>query len=221
MPIIEHADVRRMLLAQKVRVEGGLAFALYCARLVDDIAVASSEESRHRSRLLLELLTPMVKCWPAEQCLEAHKLAIQVLGDAGYARDHPVERLYRDNRLSMIHEGTHGIHGLDLLGRKIMQEQGRAMQILPAKIEATIKGAISVGGLAAECRTLAMAAGQLMQTTRRLISALRAGSGRRGRAAFRRSSRRGRARVLRRQDGGLSTLHALRSAARGCDLPSA
>lgn len=142
--------------------------------------MASSEKSRHRSRLLLELLTPIAKSWPAEQCLAANKLAMQVLGGAGYARDHPVERLYRDNRLRMIHEGTHGMHGLDLLGRKIMREQGRVMQILLATIEATIKRDISVGGLAAECRTLAMAAGQLMQTTRRLISALRAGDAERG-----------------------------------------
>jgi butyryl-CoA dehydrogenase len=180
VPIIEHADVRRMLLAQKARVEGGLALALYCARLVDDIAVASSEESRLRSRLLLELLTPIAKSWPAEQCLEANKLAIQVLGGAGYTRDHPVERLYRDNRLNMIHEGAHGIHGQDLLGRKVLQEQGRAMQILLAKIETTIKRATEVGGLEAECRTLAAAVGGLMRTTRRLLSALRAGDAERG-----------------------------------------
>jgi alkylation response protein AidB-like acyl-CoA dehydrogenase len=180
VPIIEHADVRRMLLAQKVRVEGALSLSLYCARLVDDIATASSEEIRNRTLLLLELLTPIAKSWPAEQCLEANKLAIQVLGGAGYTRDHPVERLYRDNRLNMIHEGAHGIHGLDLLGRKVLQQKGRALQILLAKIETTIKRAQAVGGFDEECRVLAAAARALTGATRRLASALHAGDAERG-----------------------------------------
>ena len=180
VPIIRHADVRRMLLAQKVRVEGGLSLALYCARLVDEIAVATSDEQRLRAQLLLDLLTPIAKSWPSEQCLEANKLAIQVLGGAGYMRDHPVERLYRDNRLNMIHEGAHGIHGLDLLGRKVLQEKGRALQVLLAKIETTIKAATDVGGFEQECRVLAAAVRSLMAATRRLVSALNAGDVGRG-----------------------------------------
>ena len=180
VPILQHADVRRMLLAQKVRVEGGLALALYCARLVDEIAIASSDELRHRSQLLLELLTPIAKSWPSEQCLEANKLAIQVLGGAGYTRDHPVERLYRDNRLNMIHEGAHGIHGLDLLGRKVQQHGGRALHILVAKIETTVKRAMEAGSFDAECRALASAVRRLASTTGRLTSALNAGDAERG-----------------------------------------
>jgi butyryl-CoA dehydrogenase len=180
VPIVEHADVRRMLLAQKVRVEGALSLALYCARLVDDLAVASNEEVRNRTQLLLELLTPIAKSWPSEQCLEANNLAIQVLGGAGYTRDHPVERLYRDNRLNMIHEGAHGIHGIDLLGRKVLQQKGRALHILLAKIETTIKRAQGVGGFEEECRVLAAAARALMRATRRLASALQAGDAERG-----------------------------------------
>lgn len=180
VPIIEHADVRRMLLAQKVRVEGALSLGLYCARLVDDLAVATSDEMRNRTLLLLELLTPIAKSWPSEQCLEANKLAIQVLGGAGYTRDHPVERLYRDNRLNMIHEGAHGIHGIDLLGRKVLQQKGRALQILLAKIETTIKRAQATGGFDEDCRVLAAAARGLTGATRRLASALHAGDAERG-----------------------------------------
>ncbi len=84
----------------------------------------------HGSTGLLELLTPIAKSWPSEYCLEANKLAIQVHGGYGYTRDFPVERLYRDNRLNHIHEGTHGIHGLDLLGRKVAMHGGAALQEL-------------------------------------------------------------------------------------------
>jgi alkylation response protein AidB-like acyl-CoA dehydrogenase len=130
VPIICHADVRRMLLAQKVAVEGALALILYCAVLVDRKAVAATEAQAADLELLLQVLTPIAKSWPAEHCLEANKLAIQVLGGAGYTRDHPVERLYRDNRLNHIHEGSYGIQGLDLLGRKVRLHGGRGLELL-------------------------------------------------------------------------------------------
>ncbi|NBS45975.1 MAG: acyl-CoA dehydrogenase [Betaproteobacteria bacterium] len=139
--IIEHADVKRMLLAQKSYAEGALALELYCARLVDeqhtgDAAVADD------ARLLLEVLTPIAKSWPSEWCLEANSLAIQVHGGYGYTRDFPVEQYWRDQRLNMIHEGTHGIQASDLLGRKVLMEQGRGLQLLAARINATIERAI-------------------------------------------------------------------------------
>ncbi len=127
VPIIEHADVKRMLLAQKAIAEGGLALALYCARLVDEEKTGSAEQARHAGALL-ELLTPIAKSWPSEWAQEANSLAIQVLGGYGYTRDFPVEQYWRDNRLNMIHEGTHGIQGLDLLGRKVVMEQGRLLE---------------------------------------------------------------------------------------------
>ncbi|MDP3373908.1 MAG: acyl-CoA dehydrogenase family protein, partial [Hydrogenophaga sp.] len=116
--IIEHADVKRMLLAQKSYCEGALALELYCARLVDEQHTADAATADD-ARLLLEVLTPIAKSWPSEWCLEANSLAIQIHGGYGYTRDFPVEQYWRDNRLNMIHEGTHGIQGMDLLGRKV------------------------------------------------------------------------------------------------------
>ncbi len=91
--------------------------------------------------MLLEILTPIAKAWPSEWCLEANKLAIQVLGGYGYTRDYPVERLYRDNRLNAIHEGTNGIQALDLLGRKVTMQNGAALALLLGRIAATASAA--------------------------------------------------------------------------------
>ncbi len=138
--IVEHADVRRMLLAQKSYVEGGLALALYCARLVDEVRTGPKAAAAEAATLL-ELLTPVAKSWPSEWCLEANNLAIQIHGGYGYTRDFPVEQLWRDNRLNMIHEGTHGIQALDLLGRKVRSADGGALALLGARIEHTVRGA--------------------------------------------------------------------------------
>ncbi|MCK6421219.1 MAG: acyl-CoA dehydrogenase [Aquabacterium sp.] len=134
--IIEHADVKRMLLAQKAYVEGALALGLYCARLVDEQRTAAPAAAREAA-LLLEVLTPVAKSWPSEWCLEANSLAIQVHGGYGYTRDFPVEQYWRDNRLNMIHEGTHGIQALDLLGRKVLMEDGAGLALLAARIAGT------------------------------------------------------------------------------------
>jgi alkylation response protein AidB-like acyl-CoA dehydrogenase len=138
--IIEHADVRRMLLAQKSYCEGALALELYCARLVDEQHTAEPQAADD-ARMLLEVLTPIAKSWPSEWCLEANSLAIQVLGGYGYTRDFPVEQYWRDNRLNMIHEGTHGIQAMDLLGRKVLMEGGRGLALLAARMQATIEKA--------------------------------------------------------------------------------
>ena len=138
IPIIQHADVKRMLLAQKAYVEGGLALTLYCARLVDEEKTASEEHARTNATLLLDILTPIAKSWPSQWCLEANNLAIQVHGGYGYTREYNVEQFYRDNRLNPIHEGTHGIQGLDLLGRKVVMRDGAALALLGEKVRATI-----------------------------------------------------------------------------------
>ena len=143
VPIVAHADVRRMLLAQKAYVEGGLALNLYCAKLVDDEHTAEADDARREARLLLDILTPIAKSWPSQWCLHANDLAIQVHGGYGYTRDYNVEQFYRDNRLNPIHEGTHGIQGLDLLGRKVTMQGGAALAALAARVHATIDAAAS------------------------------------------------------------------------------
>lgn len=163
--IIEHADVRRMLLAQKSYCEGALALELYCARLVDDQHTAGGEAADD-ARLLLEVLTPIAKSWPSEWCLEANSLAIQIHGGYGYTRDFPVEQYWRDNRLNMIHEGTHGIQAADLLGRKVLMEGGRGLQLLAARINATIERAIQVPALAESANALGGALAQVGAATK-------------------------------------------------------
>jgi alkylation response protein AidB-like acyl-CoA dehydrogenase len=136
VPIIEHPDVRRMLLAAKTYVEGGLALGLYCARLVDEEQTADTQEERDRAHLLLEMLTPIAKAWPSHWGPVADDLAIQVHGGYGYTRDYPVEQFYRDNRLNPIHEGTQGIQSLDLLGRKVVMQGGAGLVLLAETITA-------------------------------------------------------------------------------------
>ncbi|PWD41832.1 acyl-CoA dehydrogenase [Gordonia paraffinivorans] len=169
VPIIEHADVRRMLLAQKAYVEGALAFGLYCSKLVDEAATASDEE-RDRINLLLELLTPIAKSWPSQWCLEANSLAIQVHGGYGYTREFDVEQYYRDNRLNPIHEGAHGIHGLDLLGRKVTMQGGAALTLLAERIGATVDRAREVPEAAGYAEALQSAVDRLGKVTAHIWS---------------------------------------------------
>jgi alkylation response protein AidB-like acyl-CoA dehydrogenase len=147
VPIIEHTDVRRMLLAQKAYAEGALALNLYCALLVDEQRTAESATSREAATQLLDVLTPIAKSWPSQWCQEGTSLAIQVLGGAGYTRDYDVEQHWRDQRLNPIHEGTHGIQALDLLGRKVLA--GPGLSVLASRISSTVRRATEVGGEAA------------------------------------------------------------------------
>ena len=172
VPIIRHGDVRRMLLAQKSWVEGGLALVLYCARLSDEERCEQDPARKQSLNLLLELLTPIAKSWPSEFCLEANKLAIQVHGGYGYTRDFPVERLYRDNRLNHIHEGTHGIHGLDLLGRKVPMRDGAAVRELAARVMETITQARAEPVVAEHATSLAAALSDIAKTTEILVGAM-------------------------------------------------
>jgi len=162
--IIEHSDVKRMLLAQKSYCEGALALELYCARLVDEQAT-STPEAADDARLLLEVLTPIAKSWPSEWCLEANSLAIQIHGGYGYTRDFPVEQYWRDNRLNMIHEGTHGIQAADLLGRKVRMEGGKGMALLAARIQATMERAAGQPAFAEHAEALGKALQQVSAAT--------------------------------------------------------
>jgi butyryl-CoA dehydrogenase len=165
VPIIRHADVKRMLLAQKSYSEGAIALELYCARLVDEQHTGSPEAAAEAG-LLLEMLTPIAKSWPSEWCLEANSLAIQVLGGYGYTRDFPVEQYWRDNRLNMIHEGTHGIQALDLLGRKVVMDGGKGLALLAQRINATLERALGVAQLAESANAVAGALKALGHATR-------------------------------------------------------
>ena len=162
--IIEHADVKRMLLAQKSYCEGALALELYCARLVDE-QHTGSPQAADEARLLLEVLTPIAKSWPSEWCLEANSLAIQIHGGYGYTRDFPVEQYWRDNRLNMIHEGTHGIQATDLLGRKVRMENGHGLVLLATRIHATAERAQQLPELAAHAQALVLAWQQVADAT--------------------------------------------------------
>ncbi|MCR1783262.1 acyl-CoA dehydrogenase [Nocardioides carbamazepini] len=145
VPIVQHADVRRMLLASKSYVEGGLALILRAALLLDDQRTLPSAEARERAGALLDVLTPIVKSWPSQWCLAANDLAIQVHGGYGYTREYGVEQLYRDNRLNPIHEGTHGIQALDLLGRKLVMNRGTGLQLLLEAIRESVARARATG----------------------------------------------------------------------------
>jgi alkylation response protein AidB-like acyl-CoA dehydrogenase len=145
--IIEHPDVRRMLLQQKAYVEGALALCLYCARLVDT-ADSSADDAA-----LLGLLTPVAKTWPSEYGLAANDIAIQIHGGYGYTRDFDVEQLWRDNRLNPIHEGTTGIQAIDLLGRKLLRD-GSGLRVLGDTIAKTIDAAVGAPGLDGHARAL-------------------------------------------------------------------
>ena len=163
--IIEHADVKRMLLAQKAYGEGALALELYCARLVDEQHTAPAAQADD-ARLLLEVLTPIAKSWPSEWCLEANSLAIQVHGGYGYTRDFPVEQYWRDNRLNMIHEGTHGVQAMDLLGRKVLMENGKGLSLLAGRMQASMLAAQAQPALAAHAAALGQALTQVGDATR-------------------------------------------------------
>lgn len=170
-PIVAHPDVRRMLLAQKAYVEGGLALILYCARLVDEARAHGDAAVRAEAARLLDILTPIAKSWPSQWCLAANDLAIQVHGGYGYTRDYPVERLYRDNRLNPIHEGTHGIQALDLLGRKVGQDDGALLRSLDARIETTLeRGRTADGDARVHADALAPRWARLVDVTRTLAA---------------------------------------------------
>ncbi len=176
VPLICHADIRRMLLTQKAYVEGGLALCLQGAVLVDEKKHAQTADQRKLAAGLLDLLTPIIKSWPSQFCLEANSLAIQVYGGYGYTREYPVEQFYRDNRLNPIHEGTHGIQGIDLLGRKVSMAGGAFYQELINRIETTIGEARNNDRLASCASQLSLAVKAMTAATEAINSEKLAGN---------------------------------------------
>ncbi len=139
--IIQHGDVKRMLLAQKAFSEGGMSLCLYGSNLLDRIATCDDEEERQSLTQLLDLLTPIIKSWPSEYGPKANDLGIQVLGGSGYTREYLAEQFWRDNRLNPIHEGTNGIQALDLTFRKIWQSNGKGVAYLQREMLSTFESA--------------------------------------------------------------------------------
>ena len=169
VPIIEHPDVRRMLLMQKATVEGALSLIIECARLVDEQETAPDDAARTRAKRLLDVLTPVAKSWPSSAGQDAISNAMQVLGGYGYAREYGVEQLYRDNRLNQIHEGTNGIQAIDLLGRKVTQENGASFAALVDCIRETIAAtSLDVAELAEAMRAGVV---RMVETTQLLVRA--------------------------------------------------
>ncbi len=168
VPIIRHADVKRMLLFQKATMEGALGLLLHCSYYMDLARVADGPE-REDAELLLDLLMPIAKSYPAEMGVLSTSAAIQVHGGAGYTTDFPVEQFFRESRIHPIHEGTTGIQGLDLLGRKITQHGGKAVGLLLAEMQAAIAAAGAHPELAGLAAQLTKAVGTLQQVTGHLL----------------------------------------------------
>ncbi|HOT43454.1 MAG TPA: acyl-CoA dehydrogenase [Spirochaetota bacterium] len=168
VPIIEHADVKRMLLQQRAIVEGGLSLIVYAGRLVDAAGIASGEE-KERLELLLDFITPMVKTYPSEMGVISTSLALQCLGGYGYSDEFPLEQYLRDMRIHPIHEGTTGIQAMDLLGRKVTMHKGRAAGIYLEELGKTIEAARAVADLKPYAEKLKAAVEHLRQVTGALV----------------------------------------------------
>ena len=136
-PIINHADVRRMLLHQKSIVEGSLSLLMETARFAD-LAHASEGDDKEKYELLLDIMTPVAKTFPCEMGMLAVSNGLQVFGGYGFTEDFPLEQLYRDIRITPIYEGTTGIQAQDLLGRKMTMKGGKAPQLLFAEMNQAI-----------------------------------------------------------------------------------
>lgn len=166
--IIEHADVKRMLLFQKAVVEGSLALLLQCSYL-SDLAHVAEGEDQENAHLLLELLTPIAKSYPSEMGNLAVSTGMQCLGGAGYTDDFPLEQYFRDIRVNSIYEGTTGIHGMDLLGRKVTMAKGKAVKLLMQEIQATLEQAAKQNELADMAAQLGQVTKQLHKVTLSLL----------------------------------------------------
>ena len=166
--IIEHADVKRMLLFQRAVVEGSLSILLQCCVYADRVRVLTGEE-KERNELLLDLLTPVAKSYPSEMGILSVSQGLQILGGYGYCDEFPLELFYRDARIHPIHEGTTGIHGLDLLGRKMTMKGGKAAQLYLQEVEKTISQAQTVSDLAPYALRLQEALERLKEVMARLV----------------------------------------------------
>jgi butyryl-CoA dehydrogenase len=168
IPIIEHADIRRMLLFQRAVTEGSLSVILQCA-MYSDLARTENAEQRERYELLLDLLTPVAKSYPSETGVMSVSQGLQILGGYGYCQEYPLEQYYRDMRIHPIHEGTTGIQGMDLLGRKVIMKDGRALRLYLEEVQAVIGAAASREVLKPYSDRLRQALEKLQSVTMHLV----------------------------------------------------
>jgi butyryl-CoA dehydrogenase len=172
IPIIEHADVKRMLLFQRAVIEGALALIMQCSKYVDFQKILG-EADKEKYHLLLEILTPIAKSYPSEMGVHAISQGLQCLGGSGYCDDYPLEQYYRDCRIHPIHEGTTAIQGMDLLGRKVIMENGRAFKLFISELQETITAAAEYKALDKYAAELNQALTELREVTHHLISIAR------------------------------------------------
>ena len=152
--IIEHPDVRRMLLLQKSVVEGSMSLVFLASKYYDIIATATSPEEKEKYNLLLEMIIPIVKTYPSEAGIVAVNNGLQVLGGYGFCADFILQQYYRDIRISSIYEGTTGIQSQDLLGRKVPMSNGKGLELLSAEMIKTIREASSLEALQPYAKSL-------------------------------------------------------------------
>ena len=166
--IIEHPDVKRMLLFQRAVVEGSLSLLLQCSKY-SDLQKVGSDDEKEKYTLLLDLLTPVAKTYPSEMGILSISQGLQCLGGSGYCDDYPLEQYYRDARINPIHEGTTGIHGIDLLGRKILMKNGKASELYLAEVRAAVEDAVKFPRLEPHARELSAALDKLIGVTSHLV----------------------------------------------------
>ncbi len=169
VPIIQHADVKRMLLFQKSITEGSLALLIFCGLLGDKLSHESDLLKKGELEALLDLLIPIAKSFPSEMGLQSTSMAVQVLGGAGYTTDFPVEQYYREARIHPIHEGTTGIHGLDLLGRKLLIQEGLGWKMLQKELQATLEEAKTLPDLESLCQQFEKYCQEFTKSTAQLL----------------------------------------------------
>jgi len=165
--IIEHADVKRMLLFQKSIVEGSMGLLMECSRYADLVRVTEGEE-QEKNEALLGILTPVAKSYPSEMGCLSTSAAIQCLGGYGFTQEYLPEQFYREARIHPIHEGTTAIHGMDLLARKIAKDQGATLRLLLAEIQVTIEQASTNEKLQKHALALGTSLEKLVDTTMNL-----------------------------------------------------
>jgi butyryl-CoA dehydrogenase len=168
VPIIEHADIKRMLLFQRAVIEGAFSLLMQCSKYLDLQHVVSDEE-KEKYNLLLEILTPIAKSYPSEMGIHAISLGLQCLGGSGYCDDYPLEQYYRDSRIHPIHEGTTGIQAMDLLGRKVIMQNGQAFMLFISELQATISTATKFSELQGLAQQLKDALSNLQEVTKHLL----------------------------------------------------